>query len=532
MKYARFALALLLLMSADWRCAAAEPRDTLRINFPYTPKNLNPILSTTVYQNSLSRLFNDPLIATDASGAMVPMLARDVPTLANGGISRDGLRVTYRLRSGVRWQDGVPFTSRDIAFTWRAIMNPRNSVQVREIYAVVRAIDTPDATTAIVRLKHKAAAFTAEFMTMAYPLPEHLLGKAGELNDVAFNSLPIGVGPFRVIHWDRGSHIVLDANDDYYLGRPKLRHVVAELVTDENTAELQLRSHAVDVLTNISLTSYSHLRGTPGIGVILEHVNATTSLTMFTERPPLNDVRVRRAIALAVDRRGIAEKIGFGAVVPSNGADITNVSWAFDRSLPPTPFDPARARALLSAAGWTGGTDGGKRLRLSLLYSTGSHTVATTALLIAGMLASVGIDVDIKAVDSSILFAPASAGGLLAGGQFDLSLSGFQDYNDPDDSLQYSCESVAPAGFNDARYCNDELTRLQREALSSYDRAVRKRAYAGIERLILRDVPVDVLYWPLSLHVYAGGVHGLESRPGFLSPYRYLWSIDGEEVSR
>jgi peptide/nickel transport system substrate-binding protein len=161
---------------------------------------------------------------------MVPMLARDVPSLSNGGISSDGLRVTYHLRPGVRWQDGVPFTSHDIAFTWRAIMNPNNNVLAREIYAAVAGIDTPDATTVIVRLKHKTAAFTAELFTRLYPLPEHLLGKYGELNDVAFNSLPIGVGPFRVVRWDRGSHIELDANDAHYLGRPRLRHILAHPV--------------------------------------------------------------------------------------------------------------------------------------------------------------------------------------------------------------------------------------------------------------------------------------------------------------
>jgi peptide/nickel transport system substrate-binding protein len=527
----RVILALMLVIGAMFaaaQSAVAQTRDTLRINIPYTPPSLNPILSTTVYQNSLSRLFNDPLIATDASGAMVPMLARDVPTIANGGISRDGRRVVYHLRAGIRWQDGVPFTSRDIAFTWRAIMNPNNNVHAREIYAVVDGIDTPDPATVIVRLKRKAAAFTAEFMTNAYPLPEHLLGKDNEINDVPFNSLPVGVGPFRVVRWDRGSQIMLDANDAYYLGHPKLRHVVVQLITDENTAELQFRSHAVDVLTNISLTSYSHLRATPGINVILEHVNATSSLGMFTARPPLNDVRVRRAIALAIDRTSIAQKTGFGAVVPSNGADITNISWAFDPSLPPTPFDPAQARTLLHAAGWGGAPNAGKPLRLSLVYSTGSRTAATVALLVADMLAQVGITLDIKGVDATILFAPAAQGGLLDSGKFDLELSGFQDYDDPDNSQQYSCETVSPNGYNFMRYCNGELRRLQREALTSYDRAVRKRAYAGIERLILRDVPADVLYWPLFVHVYADGVHGLEGKPGFLSPYRYLWSIDAK----
>ena len=146
----------------------------------------------------------DPLVATDPEGRDVPILASVVPTLENGGIGRDGLTITYHLRRGVRWQDGAPFTSRDVQFSYRAIMNLKTNVATRHGYDVIARVDTPDAHTAVFRLKHPFAPAVHTFFAHSdapyFILPAHLLEKYPDLNRVPFNTLPVGTGPFKIYY--------------------------------------------------------------------------------------------------------------------------------------------------------------------------------------------------------------------------------------------------------------------------------------------------------------------------------------------
>ena len=212
----------------------------LRLATSSTPNTLNPILSTQLIESLAQGFVFDPLIATDPDGHDVPVLASVVPTLENGGIGRDGLTITYHLRHGVRWQDGAPFTSRDVQFTYRAIMNSKTNVTTRHGWDVIARVATPDEYTVVFTLKRPFApavhTFFAHSDATYFVLPAHLLEKYPDLNRVPFNSQPVGTGPFKVVRWVRGDHIDYVANDDYFLGKPKLRRVVYRFVPDENTA--------------------------------------------------------------------------------------------------------------------------------------------------------------------------------------------------------------------------------------------------------------------------------------------------------
>ncbi|MBC5803272.1 MAG: hypothetical protein GIX03_09845, partial [Candidatus Eremiobacteraeota bacterium] len=222
----------------------------MRIAMVASPNTLNPLLSTQEQEQAAEVLAFDPLIAADPQGHDVPVLAARVPTLENGDISRDGLAITYHLRHGVVWQDGAPFSSHDVAFSWRAVMNPNSTIVTRHGYDDVARVDTPDRYTAVFRLKRPFAPAVHTFFAASDApydiLPAHLLERYKSLNGLAFNSSPIGTGPFRVVRWLRGDHIEYVANDRYFLGKPKLRRIVWHFVPDENTIVEQMRAHEID----------------------------------------------------------------------------------------------------------------------------------------------------------------------------------------------------------------------------------------------------------------------------------------------
>jgi len=505
---------------------------TLRLATVSTPNTLNPILSTQLIEALGEAFVFDPLIATDPEGRDVPILALAVPTLENGGIARDGLTITYHLRHGVRWQDGAPFTSRDVLFTYRAIMNPKTNVTTRHGWDVIARVETPDAYTAVFKLKHAFApaihTFFAHSDAPYFVLPAHLLEKYPDLNRVPFNTLPVGTGPFKVVRWARGDHIDYVANDDYFLGKPKLRRVVYHFVPDENTLANQLRAHELDWFAVATPRVYPELKAIAGIDVRLVSLNANDGIMFNTKAPPFDDARVRRAVGLAIDKPLLVREATYGTTVPAT-EDLPPQLWAFDPHAGTAARDLPAARALLEAAGWHAGPDGirvkqGRRLSVSLAFRSDSATDRSRSVLIASMLKDAGMDVDLKGYTTAKLYgAPGS--GVLADGKFEASLQTWYSGMDPDDSTQLTCDQVAPRGFNWARYCNRAMDAAQRTALSHYDRPTRKRAYSTIENLLARDAPFVYLWWPRQIEAVNTDLTGFRPNGIIENWNAWEWSI-------
>ncbi len=174
--------------------------DTLNVGTAIEPNSLNPLLTSESIENDLDGLIFNGLTHEDDRNVTQPDLATVVPTQQNGGISKDGKTITYHLRRGVRWQDGVPFTSSDVKFTWQAIMNPNTLTGNRVPYDQVRSVDTPDTNTVVFHLKGPYAPFVAEAFnstTIEYIVPQHLLRNYRDLNKVPFNVKPVGTGPYK-----------------------------------------------------------------------------------------------------------------------------------------------------------------------------------------------------------------------------------------------------------------------------------------------------------------------------------------------
>ncbi len=183
------------------------------------------------FEASIARLTTDILISADPHGNLVPRLARQVPTRANGGISADGLTIVYHLRAGVLWQDGAPFTSRDVRFTYDAIMNPNNDVISRHGYDIVSRVETPGPLTVVFHLKQPFAPFVSvvfgESDSPYAILPEHLLAKYPNLNNVRSTRHPSAPGPFKFVRWLRGDRIEFVRNGHYFSAHRNRAHHLA-----------------------------------------------------------------------------------------------------------------------------------------------------------------------------------------------------------------------------------------------------------------------------------------------------------------
>lgn len=497
------------------------------------PHSLNPLLASNTAENFYASLAFDELVTLDASRNDVPDLAQRVPTLANGDISKDGRRITYHLRHGVTWHDGVAFSSADVKFSWQAVMNPRNNVVERRGYDQVSSVDTPDAYTAVFHLKRPFAPFVdtvfAESDDPYRIVPAHLLARYSDLNRTPFNQLPVGTGPFRVKRWIRGDRVEYVANTSYFRGKPKLAKVTAFVIPDLNTASSEVRAHQVDVVIDLPSANYKVLRDVPGVHTLLVKAPSYTSIELNLAHPPLDDVRVRRAIAYAIDQRRLVLDLTAGTGTPATG-DLSDFYWAYDGNVMKYPHDLAKANALLDAAGWKRGTDSmrsknGKPLSLQMAMGTGSATGRGISVQVQANLRSAGIDVPIKAYDFAVLYATQALGGILHGGKFDLAVFSWVAGADPDDSSQWTCSMTPPAGNNDAHYCNPAVDRAEAAALDTFDRTQRKAAYATIQEHLAHDVPVVFLYYsPLR---YATGLGVRDFQPNGISEgwNAYEWNI-------
>jgi len=208
------------------------------------PSSLNPLLAGDANVSDLSHLFLPYLVEIDDRGLFIPEVAMQVPSLANGGISRNCLSVVYHLRHGLKWQDGALITARDVIFTYQAAMNPKNNVAVREGYDHIKSVEAPDSYTAVVRLARPYSAIVAYFGEPI--LPAHLLARDTDINHDQFNTSPVGSGPYRVVEWQHGDHITFAANPQYWRGKPQIDTFVLKIIPEANTQAEQLQTHEVD----------------------------------------------------------------------------------------------------------------------------------------------------------------------------------------------------------------------------------------------------------------------------------------------
>ncbi|MFY9720534.1 MAG: peptide ABC transporter substrate-binding protein [Candidatus Cybelea sp.] len=546
MKAGGKALALVGLVALACCTKAAAPRagqrhpwtipGVFRYEVPSDPKSLNPLTYPLEPTLTIATFIYSWAIRYDGKAHPFPDALREVPTVGNGDVSRDGLTLRYKLRRGMKWQDGQPLTCDDLRFTWRAVMNPSNDVASTDGYNDIHDIDCSNPYVAVIHMTRVYAPYLQQLWSAAGSvpiLPAHILSRyndaKGSLNSAPYNALPVGSGPFRVVWWRRGEEVRLAANPGFYLGAPRLREVIFKIRPGGDSA-MQLRVHEVDMALP-SAKDWPRLAGLvadPKNGFVTGHLDEFewTHIDFNLDRPIVSDRSVRAALAYATDRREILTKLLHDLPIPAETDQSPRLSWAFTSDVPHYPYDPQKARALLESDGWKVGADGirakGGR-RLAFTFSACAEYKGEVAIqtLVQQQWRQVGVDAEIKNYSHNLFFDYSPA-GILEGGYYDVAIQSSSSGPDPDHSALYSANNVAPRGQNTLRWRNAAATAAMRDALASVNQSRRKRDYIVAQQQLARDVPTIVIAFVRAPIVYSADLRGFDVSPVsvFWDPWR------------
>jgi len=508
----RFAalLALVLVASlAPMKPASAYEAHVLRYADTLDIGTLNPWIANSGNIVTLSELTAAYFTRLDAKGNPVPELITVIPTQKNGGISRDGKTITWHLRKGVKWSDGVPFDADDVLYSWSVGQDKTNNIFVGDVWDKLASVTAPDKFTVVFRLKDQLATFITDYFNTQSPnsiLPKHQVGPGTNFNQSPYNALPVGIGPFRYTAFKRGDVVEMEANPNYWRGLPKLKKIVYKLISDDNTDMTQLTTGELDLWDTINGTKAAQAKALPGKAWSTRLSQFMSAIFLNTKRPQLADPMVRRALRLATNRPLIFDK-----VVLRNGELVESVVPKFALGaldLPVTKYDPKAAEKMLDAAGWKRGSGGvrmknGKPLALEIAIPSGYAPSSTLAAILQSDYSAIGVATTIKSYASGQFFAPYSAGGIIQNGKFDMILHSQSlgpVYANVNGVL--TCDAIPPKGANESAYCNPKVDELNRQYLHSYDRAVQNNAAAAYQRMVDDDAPWILMYERGFLAVY------------------------------
>jgi peptide/nickel transport system substrate-binding protein len=493
---------------------------------------LNPHLFTETTLGYISQMTQAFLVKYDAHNRPYPELLTVIPTQANGGISKDGNTITWHLRRGVRWSDGVPFTADDVVFSTNVVLNPANNEVGRDGWNLIAKIDEPDKYTVVYHLKHPYSPYIPTFFGSAGAnpsvLPKHLLARYPNINNVPYNAKPVGIGPFRVVDWLRADRIDLEANPYYFRGVPKLRRITYKLIPSVDTLLTLLQTGDVELWPQVPSSYIIHVKALTNLQTDVAPSTFYGHLDFNVTRPLVSDIRVREAVRYALDRREIVQKVVHGYATVQDSVLSPVLPFA-PKGIPFVEHDPARANQLLDQAGWRVGPDGirvknGRRLSLQFPYYTGVATADQIVELIREQLRAVGIEIETRKFAPAVFFAPYQNGGIVYGSKWDMTMFSWGNLPNTDISNLFECNQIPPNGQNDLHYCNATLDALLEEVKRTYDERKQADLLAREVRIIVADVPTIVIDVPDFGYTYNKNLTGFQ--PGAFTPFDNMMNVD------
>jgi peptide/nickel transport system substrate-binding protein len=522
------ACATLFAGCANGAGRAPASNDLLIVGYDREPDTMNRY-ATHILEDIQSCVI-EGLVTPDEKMNAVPVLAAEIPTIQNGGVKLrpdGGMDVIWKLRPGVTWHDGHAHTSADVKFTVDAINKGDWKPESTDGFDRISSVDTPDSLTAIVHYKEVYAPYEMQFFRGT--LPKHVLeGRdIDKAND--YNRNPLGTGPYRVAEWKTGEYVLLERVPNYWRGPelPKIKRILFRFVPNTTTRVNQLRAGEVHLVALLpwdkvrELTSVPSLRLNHVLGNGYEHVT-------LNERhfPPFADVRVRRALAHAIDRDAIVKTILDGQVTVVNGP-IQPLSWAYEPNVVRYDYDPAKARALLDEAGWKIGPDGirakdGRPLAFTLITQAGYAIRENTAQAIQRQLKDVGVNAQVRLIDGT------SISSVWFSGEFDAFLHWWQLGPDPELTLMFAADRSPPAGRNVDYYKDDTLTSMLYASDRTVDRAKRAALLAAAQRRIAEMAVEIPLYNTSKVDAVPAGLEGFKGNPTNAGPF---WNVHEWDLS-
>jgi peptide/nickel transport system substrate-binding protein len=486
------------------------------------PTILNAHLSLATKDVGAVRIYSEPLADFNANNELVPILAAEIPSLQNGGVAGDGSSVTWKLKKGVKWHDGQPFTAADVAFTYRYLSDPATSATTLGYYQDVASVEASADDTVKITFKHPVAAWFNPFTSSpGQILPEHILKDSigPTAKDAPFNFKPIGTGPYKVTDFKPGDVVTYELNPEYHeSGKPFFDKVMLKGGGDATSAaRAVLQTGEADWAWNLQVEP-AVLNGMQSGGkgkivtwagggtekLIINHTDPETEVdgqfsSAKTEHPHFKELKVRQALAYAVQRDAMATQL-YGPGGQATGYTLNENS----QYMPPDitwEFNLDKARQLLDEVGAKPAADGVRVLngrRMHWLYGSSTNSVRQKEQeIIKAALAQIGIEVEIKAVDASAYFAANNADsfqqlkadlGMETNGATVYPLLWYLRYLSADPAKDIAQKENGWSGRNIMRYQNAQFNDLYAQASKEVDRAKYTQLFLQMQTLVVNDV--------------------------------------------
>ena len=480
------------------------------------PSSLIPYLASDTASAEISHLIFNGLIKYDENLKLTGDLAE------NWEVRSGGLEIIFHLRKNVRWQDGEPFTAKDVEFTFKKLTDPETPTPYGADFEKVKSLKVLDAHTVAVEYSE--------------PFSPGLASWGMGIVSAHAPDKPIGTGPYVLKKWKHGQMLELWANPDYFEGRPEIDRYVYRIIPDQAAAFLELQTEGLDTA---SLSPLQFKRQTqsnffqkkyekyqlPSFGYTYIGYNLKNEL--------FKDGRVRRAIGLAIDKKELIDGVLLGYGKISTGPFLPD-SWAYNSEVKESVFDPTAARQLLKDAGWED-RDGdgclekdGKRFSFTILTNQGNDQRRAACEIIQKDLKAVGIDMKIQMVEWSVFLKE-----FIDGRRFEAVLLAWQLGRDPDIYNIFHSSRSKPGEFNYVSYQNNEVDRLLVEGRKVFDQEKRTKIYRRIHELISQDEPYTFLFVSEALTLIHKRFHNVRTAPAGIGFNFIRWSVSqGEERYR
>jgi ABC-type transport system substrate-binding protein len=486
-------LLLWLLLVSALACSSRPSPGTLVMIIESSPTNLDPRVGIDAFSERIDILLFDDLLTRDEHFNVQPGLADrwEIP---------DPLTYIFHLHHGVRFHDGRRLTSKDVKWTFDSLFEGRVRSTKAAVYRLVDHIEAPDDDTVIFKLKEP-------FATLLWNL------SGGAMGVVPYGSSqeemtrhPVGSGPFRFVSAEQDKEVVVERNQAYWGEMAHLKRIRFLVVPDTTTRALELRKGSADLESNslttdmvLTLERDPRLQVSRGPGSILVY------LALNCRDPHLQDVRVRRALAYAIDRRPMLQHLMRSFARPADSI-LPPESWAYNRDIPRYEYNPARARQLLDQAGYP--AVNGIRFHLTMKTSTEENTRLLAAVL-QQQLRQVGIALDIRSFDFATFFSDVTKGA------FEMYSLRWIGGNEDPDIFEYAFHTsrFPPRGANRSFYSNPRLDTLVDRARSELDQDTRKQLYAEIQTILAQDLPYINLWYIDNIVVHSRRVQNLRLNP-------------------
>jgi peptide/nickel transport system substrate-binding protein len=501
--------ALLLLTSLS--CSSKADPETLVMIIESSPANLDPRVGLDAQSERIDDLLFDDLLTRDDHLNVQPGLAErwEIP---------DPLTYVFHLHRGVKFHDGRSLTSRDVKWTFDSLLQGKIRSTKSGAYRLVDRIDATDDSTVVFHLKEP-------FATLLWNLSDGAIGIVPYGSGDEMSSKPIGSGPFRLVSAQLDREIVIERNQDYWGQQARVNRVRFIVVPDTTTRALELRKGSADIAINALTADMILVLQRESKLEVLRAPGTVLSYLAFNLRDPmLKDVRVRQALAFAIDRRPMLQYLSRGFARPADSV-LPPESWAYNAEVAHYPYDPERARQLLEQAGYS--AVNGVRFHLTMKTSTEESTRLMAAVL-QQQLRDVGIALDIRTFEFATFFSDVTRGA------FELYSLRWIGGNEDPDIFEYVFHSARfpPRGANRGYYANPRVDALIDQARSQLDQNTRKRLYAEVQEILAQQLPYINLWYQDNVLVHSKRVRNLTLNPSGNYDFLKTAELDGSTVAR